>query len=111
MSTACLSGGTSQVLRAHGGDPALARKAGFERPILHGLCALGVAARAILQNCCDDHPERLRSLQLRFTSPVYPGETLITEIWQDGDVASFRARVAERKVVVLNNGRAVVAAR
>ena len=91
-------------------DPALARKAGFERPILHGLCTLGVATRAILQSCCDDQPERLRSLQLRFTSPVYPGETLITEVWRDGEVASFRARVAERDVVVLNNGRALVAA-
>lgn len=92
-------------------DPVLARKAGFERPILHGLCTLGIATRAILQDCCDDQPERLRSLQLRFSSPVYPGETLITEIWRDGEVASFRARVAERNIVVLNNGRAVVTAR
>lgn len=91
-------------------DPALARKAGFERPVLHGLCTLGVATRAILQSCCDDHPERLRSLQLRFTSPVYPGETLITEIWRNENLASFRARVSERNVVVLNNGRAVIAA-
>jgi len=90
-------------------DPALARKAGFERPILHGLCTLGVATRAILQSCCDDRPERLRSLQLRFTSPVYPGETLITEIWHDENVANFRALVSERNVVVLNNGRAVIA--
>jgi acyl dehydratase len=91
-------------------DPVLARKAGFERPILHGLCSLGVATRAIVQGCCDDEPGRLRSLQLRFSSPVYPGETLITDIWRDGEVASFRSRVAERNVVVLNNGRAVVAA-
>ena len=91
-------------------DPALARKAGFERPILHGLCSLGVVTRAILQSCCDDQPQRLRSLQLRFSSPVYPGETLVTEIWRDADAVSFRARVAERNVVVLNNGRAVVAA-
>lgn len=89
-------------------DPALARKAGFERPILHGLCTLGLATRAVLRACCDDQPERLRSLQLRFTSPVYPGETLITEIWRDADVVSFRARVAERNVLVLNNGRAHV---
>ena len=90
-------------------DPVLARKAGFERPILHGLCTLGVVTRAMVQDCCDDQPERLRSLQLRFSSPVYPGETLVTEIWRDGEVVSFRARVAERNVVVLNNGRAVVA--
>ncbi|MFC6283528.1 MULTISPECIES: MaoC family dehydratase [Polaromonas] len=89
-------------------DPALARKAGFERPILHGLCSLGVATRAILQECCGNQPERLRSLQLRFSSPVYPGETLLTDIWRDGQTVSFRARVAERDVLVLNNGRAVI---
>ena len=91
-------------------DPELARKAGFERPILHGLCSLGVVTRAIVQGCCDDKSESLRSLQLRFSSPVYPGETLVTEIWRDGDVVSFRTKAAERNVVVLNNGRAVVAA-
>ena len=90
-------------------DPALARKAGFERPILHGLCSLGVATRAVLRACCDDQPDRLRSLQLRFSAPVYPGETLITDVWRDGEVASFRTRVAERNVVVLNNGRAIIA--
>lgn len=90
-------------------DPAAARAAGFERPILHGLCSLGIATRAILRACCDDEPERLRSLRLRFSSPVFPGETLVTEIWRDGDEASFRTRVAERGVVVLNNGRAIVA--
>lgn len=91
-------------------DPAVARKAGFERPILHGLCSLGVATRAVLRACCDDEPERLRSLKLRFSSPVYPGETLVTDLWRDGAEVSFRTRVAERDVVVLNNGHAVVAA-
>lgn len=91
-------------------DPVLARKAGFERPILHGLCTLGFATRAIISSCCNDEPERLKLLQLRFSSPVYPGDTLVTDIWQDGDSVSFRSRVAERNVVVLNNGRAVVSA-
>lgn len=90
-------------------DPAIARKAGFDRPILHGLCSLGVATRAIMQACCDDQPERLRALQLRFTSPVYPGDTLVTDIWRDTEMVSFRCRVAERNVVVLSNGRALVA--
>jgi len=85
-------------------DPALARKAGFERPILHGLCSLGVATRAVLQACCDDDPAKLRSLALRFTAPVYPGETLVTEVWREGARAHFRSRVAERDVVALNNG-------
>jgi acyl dehydratase len=90
-------------------DPMLARQAGFEKPILHGLCSLGVATRAVMRACCDDDPARLRSLKLRFSSPVYPGETLVTDIWRDGEVVSFRTRVAERDLVVLNNGRAVVA--
>ncbi len=51
---------------------------------------------------------RLKSLKLRFSSPVYPGETIRTEMWKDGDVVSFRARVLERDIVVLNNGRATV---
>lgn len=90
-------------------DPVMARKAGFERPILHGLCSLGVATRAVLRAACGDDPLRLKSLQLRFSSPVYPGETLVTDVWRDGNVVSFRTRAAERDVVVLNNGRATVA--
>lgn len=89
-------------------DPGLARKAGFEKPILHGLCTLGVATRAILKTCCENRAERLRSVQLRFSAPVYPGETILTEIWQDGATVSFRARVPDRGVVVLNNGRAEI---
>lgn len=89
-------------------DPALAAKAGFAQPILHGLCTLAVATRAVLQQYADSNPDLLRSLQLRFSSPVFPGETIVTECWRDGDIISFRARVAERDVVVLNNGRAVI---
>ena len=89
-------------------DPALARKAGFEKPILHGLCSLGIATRAIISSCCNDEPEMLQSLRLRFSSPVYPGETLVTDIWRDGAAVSFRSSVAERGVVVLNNGQAAV---
>lgn len=89
-------------------DPAVAREAGFERPILHGLCTLGVAGHAILKTCCGYDPARFRSLDLRFSAPVYPGETIRTEMWRDDGVVSFRARAAERNVVVLNNGRAEV---
>lgn len=89
-------------------DPVLARKAGFERPILHVLCSLGVATRAIFQVCCNNQPERLRALQLRFSSPVYPGGTLLTEIWRNGNAVSFRARIAKRDVVDLNNCRALI---
>ncbi len=89
-------------------DPKVARAAGFEAPILHGLCTLGIAGHAILKSCCDYRPEGFRSLALRFSAPVYPGETIRTEMWRDGDVVSFRSRAVERDVVVLNNGRAEV---
>lgn len=89
-------------------DPKVAAQAGFKAPILHGLCTLGVAGHAILKTCCDYDPTRFHSLQLRFSAPVYPGETIRTEIWRDGDVASFRSKVVERDVLVLNNGRCEV---
>jgi acyl dehydratase len=88
-------------------EPAVARAAGFERPILHGLCSFGVVGRALLAMVCDNDPARLRSMQVRFSAPVYPGETIVTEVWNEADgVVSFRAKVAERNLVVINNGRA-----
>jgi acyl dehydratase len=88
-------------------DPRVARAAGFERPILHGLGTLGIAGHALLK-AADYVPERIASLHARFTAPVYPGDVLSTDIWQDGEVWSFRTRVAAREAVVLGNGRAVV---
>lgn len=89
-------------------DPAVARAAGFERPILQGLGTFGVAGHAILCSVCDYDPARLRSIAGRFSAPVYPGETVRTEMWRDGDVVNFRARVVERDAVAINNGRAEV---
>lgn len=86
-------------------DPVVAEKAGYPRPILHGLCTYGVAARAIVQAACNNDATRLLSMNTRFSSPVYPGETVVCEIWKEGDEAvRFRAKVAERDVVVLSNG-------
>ncbi len=90
-------------------DPEVATHAGFRQPILHGLCSLGVAGHAILRTACDYDPARFKSLKLRFSSPVYPGETIRTEMWIDGADVSFRARVVERDIIVLNNGLATVA--
>jgi acyl dehydratase len=89
-------------------DPAVAASAGFKAPILHGLCSLGVAGHAILRCYCDYDATRFKSLKLRFSAPVYPGETLRTEMWKDGNIVSFRTKVVERDVVVLNNGHAEV---
>lgn len=82
-------------------DPDLARQAGFERPILHGLCTMGVICHALLRALGHYRAETMRAVSLRFSKPVYPGETIRTEIWGDG---SFRARSVERDVVVVDRG-------
>jgi acyl dehydratase len=92
-------------------DPEVAKAAGFPRPILHGLGTFGVAGRALLRSLCNYDPTRLTDIAGRFSAPVFPGETLRTEIWRDGEVASFRTLVVERGVVAINNGRAVVSLR
>ncbi|HVV27908.1 MAG TPA: MaoC/PaaZ C-terminal domain-containing protein [Rhizomicrobium sp.] len=86
-------------------DPAVARMAGFPRPILHGLCSYGIACRAVLAAIAQYRPERIRQFDVRFSKPVFPGETLAVEMWQDGNAVSYRAGVKERPgTVVLNNG-------
>lgn len=84
-------------------DPAVAAAAGFARPILHGLCTFGVVTHALLRGLCGYDPQRLRGMELRFSAPVYPGETIRTEVFADG---AFRARALERDVVVVDHGRA-----
>ena len=89
-------------------DPAFARAGGFPLPILHGLATFGVAGHALLKSLCGYDPARLTAMACRFSAPVFPGETIRTEIWREGAVASFRARVVERDVIAINNGRAEV---
>ncbi|HEY0684582.1 MAG TPA: MaoC/PaaZ C-terminal domain-containing protein [Steroidobacter sp.] len=90
-------------------DPEIAAIAGFNRPILHGLCHYGMAGRALIKTLCADDPSRLQRLDTRFTSPVYPGEPLHVEIWNiaAGD-ASFRVVASERNVIVQDFGRCEV---
>jgi acyl dehydratase len=88
-------------------DPAAAKGSGFPGPILHGLASYGLVGRALLSAVCDDEATRLKRLDVRFSSPVFPGDTITTEIWREGPgKVSFRARVAERDTVVINNGYA-----
>lgn len=91
-------------------DPAFAGKAGFPSPILHGLCSYGIACRAVMVSVCDYDPGRIRRFDLRFTSPVYPGETIHTDIWVDDNLVSLRCRVQERDIVLINNGRCEISA-
>jgi len=91
-------------------DPAFAKAGGFPRPILHGLCTYGVAGHALLRLVCDYDPTRLKRMDVRFSAPVYPGETIRTEIWREGAGRfGFRCRVVERDVIAINNGLAEVA--
>jgi acyl dehydratase len=91
-------------------DPAYAAKAGFERPILHGLCTYGFAGRAVLHTLAGGDPDRVRSIDARFAKPVYPGDTLHIDLWNSssaGGGARFRVRTGE-DTVVLDRGRATI---
>jgi acyl dehydratase len=85
-------------------DPTVAAHAGFPKPILHGLCTLGIAGHAILKSTCDYDASRLKNMAVRFTAPVFPGETLRTEIWNEDGGVSFRSTALEREKTVLGNG-------
>ncbi len=88
-------------------DPAVAKAAGFPCPILHGLATYGVAGHALLRTLCGYDPARLKRMDVRFSAPVFPGETIATEIWRTREGrAAFRCRIASRDAVVLNNGYA-----
>jgi acyl dehydratase len=90
-------------------DPRVATMAGFPRPILHGLCTYGTACRAIISTVCKYDPDRITGFDARFSAPVFPGETIVTEMWIDGPVVSFRSKVKERDIVVINNGKCTLA--
>lgn len=89
-------------------DPEFARRAGFPRPILHGMCSYGITCRAVLQTYADYDPAAFKRHAARFSAPVFPGETVSVALWKDGDVVSFEAAVKERGVTVIRNGITVL---
>ena len=89
-------------------DPEFAKRAGFPRPILHGLCTYGLTCRAVLQAITDYDPDQILSHQVRFSSPVFPGETITVDLWRDGKAISFEAKVKDRGVTVIKNGLTVL---
>ncbi|MDP6343589.1 MAG: MaoC/PaaZ C-terminal domain-containing protein [Alphaproteobacteria bacterium] len=91
-------------------DPELAASVGFPVPILHGLCTYGTACRAILTTICDYDHSMIRGFDVRFSAPVYPGETIITDIWREDNVVAFQCRLKERDLVVIRNGKCTLAA-
>lgn len=88
-------------------DPTFAALAGFDRPILHGLCTYGFAGRALLHALCDSDPSRMKSIEGRFSSPVFPGEALHVDVWNQDDGALFRVRGDDGRTV-FDAGRVVV---
>ena len=86
-------------------DPDMAQAFGFERPILHGLCTFGYAGRRVLEKFAPQgNPDFFKSIKVRFADNVYPGDTLITEMWKDSDQRIvFRCKVKERDTVVISN--------
>ncbi len=86
-------------------DPDTAKAAGYDKPILHGLCTYGMVARAIVDTYCDSAAERLVRFDARFSAPVFPGETLVVEMWRQSETEIlFQAKVKERGIIVLSNG-------
>ena len=87
-------------------DPSMARSAGFDRPILHGLCTYGIASHALIAMFCAHDAARVKRIDVRFSRPVYPGELLRTDAWLLGDNhVAFRCSVPARGVTVIDNGR------
>ncbi|MDH2357402.1 MaoC/PaaZ C-terminal domain-containing protein [Bradyrhizobium sp. SSUT112] len=89
-------------------DPEFACRAGFPRPILHGMCTYGLTCRAVLQSYADYDPTAFHRHRARFSAPVFPGEVVTVNLWKDGNSISFEACVRERRVTVVKNGQTVL---
>jgi acyl dehydratase len=81
-------------------DPAFAGRAGFPRPILHGLGTYGITGRLLLHALCDSDPSRFKSMHGRFSRPVLPGATLTVSMWMDGDRALFQTTDDAGEIVI-----------
>ena len=85
-------------------DPAFARRGGFDRPILHGLCTYGFTGRALLHTVCGSDPARFRSMYGRFSRPVMPGQSLVVAVWLDGPGRALFQTTTEDGTVVIDRG-------
>ena len=81
-------------------DPTFAKAGGFDRPILHGLCTYGFTGRALLHELCDGDPARFGSMDVRFSSPVMPGEALTVKMWDVDGGARFQTFGQDGRMVL-----------
>lgn len=85
-------------------DPGFAAFGGFDRPILHGLCTYGIVGKAVVDSALESAPEEVASFKARFSGVVFPGDTVVTRIWDEGDQLTLTAEAKERGTSVLSNG-------
>ncbi|NYT69220.1 MaoC/PaaZ C-terminal domain-containing protein [Pusillimonas noertemannii] len=111
----CIPSNAAQLYRLNGDrntlhvDPEVARRAGFEKPILHGLCTFGYASTASVRALCGHDAQRIKHIQGRYSTPIYPGERMRTQFYQLGDSEyAFRCIAVERNVTVLDAGQLIL---
>jgi acyl dehydratase len=100
-----MASGDKNPLHADAGFAALA---GYDRPILHGLCTYGIVLKAVVESALSGLPQDVSSWEARFTGHVFPGETLVTNVWEEDDVFLVEVEVAERGKTVLGNAKVSV---
>jgi acyl dehydratase len=84
-------------------DPNMAALGGFDRPILHGLCSYGIVCKAAVDNALDGDVTKVGRYQARFSGVVFPGETIVTSIWREGNQLLLDAKTKERDSKVITN--------
>jgi len=89
-------------------DPEFAKLGGFDQPILHGLCSFGVVCKAVVDHALDGDPARVARYQVRFAGVVFPGETIVTSMWREGEQVLIQARTKERDTPVITNAAITV---
>lgn len=84
-------------------DPEIAKMAGFDKPILHGLCSFGVVCKAAVDAMLGGDVTKVARYRVRFSSPVFPGETVVSSFWREGNQIVISAATKERGTTVLSN--------